>query len=82
MGPGHPIPIGEGEVGPPRSGFVLRLCIRKADGARGEAALGHGPADTRFCRTRSFCAFQPTLMRPVLVAKTRMTAELRQMSPE
>ena len=50
MGPGHSIPIGEGEVGPPRSGFVLRLCIRKADEARGEAALGHGLADTRFCR--------------------------------
>jgi hypothetical protein len=50
MGPGHSIPIGEGEVGPPQSGFVLRLCIRKADEARGEAALGHGLADTRFCR--------------------------------
>jgi hypothetical protein len=33
MGWGHSIPIGEGEIGPPRSGFVLRLCIRKADGA-------------------------------------------------
>ena len=39
MGSGHSIPIGEGEVGPPRSGFVLRLCIRKADEAWGEAAL-------------------------------------------
>src|SRR3954469_6037771 len=29
-------------------GFVLRGCIRKAGGARGEAALGHGLADTRF----------------------------------
>ncbi len=53
MGSGHSIPIGEGEVGPPRSGFVLRLCIRKADEAWGEAALGHGLADTRFCRTRT-----------------------------
>jgi sugar lactone lactonase YvrE len=26
-------------------------CIRKAGGAWGEAALGHGLADTRFCRT-------------------------------
>jgi hypothetical protein len=45
-------PHRQGAVGPPRSGFVLRLCIRKADGARGEAALGYGLADTRFCRTR------------------------------
>src|SRR5512135_1007053 len=51
VGP-HSIPIGEGAVGPPRSGFVLRLCIRKADGAWGEAALGHGLADTRFCKRR------------------------------
>src|SRR5262245_55327004 len=42
-----------GEVGPPRSGFVLRLCFRKADKAWGEAALGHGLADTRFCRART-----------------------------
>src|SRR5207253_1264519 len=34
-------------------GFVLRLCIRKADEAWGETALCHGLADTRFCRTRS-----------------------------
>src|SRR5262249_60694846 len=27
-------------------------CIRKADGARGEAALGHGLADARFCTRR------------------------------
>src|ERR1700724_2232264 len=33
-------------------GFVLRLCIRKADEAWGEAPLGHGLADTRFCRKR------------------------------
>src|SRR5262249_49806598 len=33
-------------------GFVLRGCIRKAGGARGEAALGHGLADTRFFRLR------------------------------
>jgi hypothetical protein len=25
--------LGDGAVGPPRSGFVLRLCIRKADEA-------------------------------------------------
>ena len=30
---GHSIPIGDRAVGPPRSGFVLRLCIRKADEA-------------------------------------------------
>jgi hypothetical protein len=30
---GYSIPISEGAVGPPRSGFVLRGCIRKADGA-------------------------------------------------
>jgi hypothetical protein len=47
------IPIVEGEIGPPRSGFVHRLCIRKADGAWGEAARDDGPADTRFCKTRS-----------------------------
>ena len=52
MGSGHSIPIGEPEVGPPRSGFVLRLCIRKADEAWGEAALGHGLADTRFSNPR------------------------------
>jgi len=49
---GDSIPIVEGEIGPPRSGFVHRLCIRKADGAWGEAARDDGPADTRFCRTR------------------------------
>jgi hypothetical protein len=47
------IPIVEGEIGPPRSGFVHRLCIRKADGAWGEAARDDGPADTRFCNPRS-----------------------------
>src|SRR3954469_22604265 len=31
----------------------LRLCIRKADEAWGEAARGHGLADTRFCRSRT-----------------------------
>jgi hypothetical protein len=52
MGSGHSIPIGEGEgeVGPPRSGFVLRLCIRMADEAWGEAARNDGLADTRFFR--------------------------------
>ena len=52
MGTGHSIPIGEGEIGPPRSGFVLRLCIRKADEARGKATLSRGLADTKFCRWR------------------------------
>ena len=33
LGSGHSISIGEGAVGPPRSGFVLRGCIRKADRA-------------------------------------------------
>ena len=47
---GDSIPIAEGEIGPPRSGFVLRLCIRKADEAWGEAARDDGLADTRFCR--------------------------------
>ena len=50
---GDTIPIGEPAVGPPRSGFVLRLCIRKADEAWGEAALTHGLADTRFCKSRT-----------------------------
>src|SRR5206468_759064 len=36
-----------------RSGFVLRLCIRKADEACSGAALSHGLADTRFCRKRT-----------------------------
>ena len=40
----------EGEIGPPRSGFVRRLCIRKADEAWGEAARDDGLADTRFFR--------------------------------
>jgi len=47
-GSSHSISIGRGAVGPPRSGFVLRVCIRKADGARVKAALTHGLADTRF----------------------------------
>ena len=33
LGSRHSIPRGDGAVGPPRSGFVLRLCIRKADEA-------------------------------------------------
>ena len=53
LGSSHSISIGDGAVGPPRSGFVLRDCIRKADVAWGEAALGHGLADTRFCKRRS-----------------------------
>src|SRR5262245_35618871 len=52
LGSSHSISIGQGAVGPPRSGFVLRLCIRKADEARGEPTLTHGLADTRFCRRR------------------------------
>src|SRR4051794_5054903 len=43
MGRGDSIPIVEGEIGPPRSGFVLRLCIRKADEAWGEASLALRP---------------------------------------
>ena len=39
-------------VAGPRPRFVLRLCIRKAGEARGEAALGDGPADTRFFNPR------------------------------
>src|SRR5262249_19547143 len=34
-------------------GFVLRGCIRKADGACDEAALTDGLADTRFFRRRT-----------------------------
>jgi hypothetical protein len=36
LGSSHSISIGDGAVSPPRSGFVLRLCIRKADGAWGK----------------------------------------------
>ena len=67
----HSISIGDGAVGPPRSGFVLRLCIRKADGARSEAALGHGLADTRFCRTAG----------PTLTGASRRAAHLRRFRP-
>jgi hypothetical protein len=49
----HSIPIGDGAVGPPRSGFVLCLCVRQADEARGEAALHHGLADPRSCGKRA-----------------------------
>jgi hypothetical protein len=48
MGSSQPIRIGDRAIGLPRIGFVLRLWIRKADSARGEAAPGHGPAGTRF----------------------------------
>jgi hypothetical protein len=44
----HSISIGDGAVSPPRSGFVLRCCIRKANGASLVAALADGLADTRF----------------------------------
>jgi hypothetical protein len=47
MGWGDSIPIVEGEIGPPHSGFVHCLCIRKADEAWGEAARDDGLADTR-----------------------------------
>jgi len=62
---GDSIPIVEGEIGPPRSGFVHRLCIRKADGAWGEAARNDGLADTRFCirRTRLKPVRQSSRMR-------------------
>ena len=53
LGSSHSISIGDGAVGPPRSGFVLRLCIRKADGACLKAALHNGLAYTRFCRSRT-----------------------------
>ena len=33
LGSSHSNSIGDGAVGPPRSGFVLRLCIRKTDEA-------------------------------------------------
>ena len=69
LGSGHSISIGEPAIGPPRSGFVLRLCIRKADEAWGEAALGHGLADTRFCTTR-------TPMRPTFGVKLGSEARL------
>jgi hypothetical protein len=52
LGSGHSIPIGEPAVGPPRSGFVLRACIRKAGGACVEAALVDGLADTTFFKRR------------------------------
>ena len=48
LGSSHSISIVDGAVGPPRSGFVLRLCIRKADEACVNAALHHGLAYTRF----------------------------------
>ena len=47
-------PHRRGAVGPPRSGFVLRVCIRKADPACVQATLADGLADTRFFRERSF----------------------------
>jgi hypothetical protein len=50
LGPSHSNPIGDGAVGPRRSGLVLRLWIRKADGAWGGLALVDGLADTRFSR--------------------------------
>ena len=53
LGSSHSISIGRGAVGPPRSGFVLRGCIRKAGGARVEAELVDGLADTTFCRSRT-----------------------------
>jgi hypothetical protein len=53
MKSGHAFPNDEGEIGPPRSGFVLRSCIRKAEGAWGETAIGHGLADTTFCSLRN-----------------------------
>jgi hypothetical protein len=36
VGSSHSIPRGDGAVGPPRSGFVLRLRVRKADEAGGK----------------------------------------------
>jgi hypothetical protein len=49
---GHSIYIAKPAAGPPRDGFVLRHCIRKADQVRGEAVRSHGLAGTTFCRCR------------------------------
>ena len=46
LGLSHSISIGDGAVSPPRSGFVLRCCIRKANGALAQAVLADGLADT------------------------------------
>jgi len=43
MGWGDSIPIVEGEIGPPRTGFVHRLCIRKADEAWGRGRAPRRP---------------------------------------
>jgi hypothetical protein len=55
----HSISIGDGAVGPPRSGFVLRLCIRKADEVCVNDALHHGLAYTRFCKLRTYSRAVP-----------------------
>src|SRR5208337_3782482 len=52
LGSSHSISIGDGAVGPPRSGFVLRSCVRKADPACVQATLADGLADTRFSREK------------------------------
>lgn len=62
LGSSHSILIGDGAVVPPRSGFVLRLCIRKADG------VGVRPCSTTALRIQAsaerlplavgFCPFE------------------------
>ena len=49
-GSSHSISIGDGAIGPPRIGFILRLCIRKADEDWGEAAPVYGLAAAGFSR--------------------------------
>ena len=64
LGSSHSISIGDGAVGPPRSGFVLRVCIRKADQACVKAALHHGLAYTRFCKRRNLQGPNPWSTHP------------------
>ena len=45
-------PLLTNSIAGPHPRFVLRGCIRKADGAWAEAALVDGLADTTFCRRR------------------------------
>ena len=63
MGRSDSIPIVEGEIGPPRSGFVHRLCIRKADEAWGEAARR---------RPRGYKILQSAFSRSAVEAGTRV----------
>src|SRR5262245_44705841 len=45
---GHSIPIGDGAVGPSRSGFVQQGCTRTAETACDEARVCGGPSGTTF----------------------------------